>query len=86
MSQRSKLVLAASIVFATTTATLVHLQQRWERQRMYSGVDRDLARLASKRASTECTTGLCNVPFDQLEEKTRNELAAGTYKFPGQQQ
>ena len=53
---------------------------------MYSGVDRDLARLASKRASTECTTGLCNVPFDQLEEKTRNELAAGTYKFPGQQQ
>nr|XP_020475921.1 protein PET117 homolog, mitochondrial [Monopterus albus] len=49
MSTASKVVLGVSVVLTLSTVAAVHLKQGWDRQRLHTGVLRDLERLERKK-------------------------------------
>ncbi|XP_040467344.1 protein PET117 homolog, mitochondrial [Falco naumanni] len=49
MSRSSRAVLAVTALLSAATVAAVHIQQRWERERLHSGVLRDLERQSQKK-------------------------------------
>ncbi|XP_074673712.1 protein PET117 homolog, mitochondrial [Strix aluco] len=78
MSRRSRAVLAASALLSAATVVAVHVQQRRERERLHSGVLRDLERQSQKKENIRLLEEQIALTKRFMEERDKELMEKGS--------
>ncbi|XP_074753553.1 protein PET117 homolog, mitochondrial [Athene noctua] len=78
MSRRSRAVLAASALLSAATVVAVHVQQRRERERLHSGVLRDLERQNQKKENIRLLEEQIALTKQLMEERDKELMEKGS--------
>ncbi|XP_050170509.1 protein PET117 homolog, mitochondrial [Myiozetetes cayanensis] len=78
MSRGSRLALAASALLSAATVAAVHVQQRWDRERLRSGVLRDLERQNQKRENIRLLEEQIALTKQLMEERDKALMEKGS--------
>ncbi|XP_068009754.1 protein PET117 homolog, mitochondrial [Melanerpes formicivorus] len=78
MSRSSRAVLAISALLSAATVVAVHVQQRRERERLHSGVLRDLERQSQKKENLRLLEEQIALTKQLMEERDRALMEKGS--------
>ncbi|XP_054255209.1 protein PET117 homolog, mitochondrial [Indicator indicator] len=78
MSRSSRVVLAISALLSAATVVAVHVQQQWERERLHSGVLRDLERQSQKKENLRLLEEQIALTKQLMEERDKALMEKGS--------